>query len=108
MFYSFAISGMQRLPNGNTLICEGNSGRLLEVTPGYETVWEYLAPNTADMIIMIYRASRVPYEWVPQVEKPEERAISRIDNNGFRVPGSPRRKAGKVIRVKTGGPSRSK
>jgi hypothetical protein len=31
----------QRLPNGNTLINEFAQARLLEVTPGRETVWEY-------------------------------------------------------------------
>jgi hypothetical protein len=29
-FYSPVISGAQRQPNGNTLICEGVRGRLLE------------------------------------------------------------------------------
>ena len=31
-FYSAEISGCQRLPNGNTLICEGIKGNLFEVT----------------------------------------------------------------------------
>ena len=103
-FYSVSISGVQRLPNGNTLICEGQAGRLLEVTREHETVWEYLAPSKADLegdrITIIYRAYRVPYEWVPQVDKPEERAIPRIDNRTFRVPGSPPQKSGKVTTVK--------
>jgi len=43
-FYSVSISGCQRLPNGNTLICEGNRGRLFEVTPECEIVWEYYSP----------------------------------------------------------------
>ena len=34
----------QRLPNGNTLINEETRGRLLEVTPGGEIVWEYRCP----------------------------------------------------------------
>ncbi len=29
-FYSFFISGAQRLPNGNTLMTEGATGRVLE------------------------------------------------------------------------------
>ena len=41
-FFSPNISGAQRLPNGNTLICEGNSGHLFEVTLDGETVWEYV------------------------------------------------------------------
>ena len=43
-FYSYQISGAQRLPNGNTLICEGAPGRLLEVTPSHHIVWEYINP----------------------------------------------------------------
>ena len=41
-FYSSQISGCQRLPNGNTLICAGVHGTLFEVTPDGETVWEYV------------------------------------------------------------------
>lgn len=43
-FYSHACSGCQRLPNGNTLICESFMGRIFEVTPSKETVWEYVCP----------------------------------------------------------------
>jgi len=32
-FYSYNISSAERLPNGNTLICEGAPGRIFEVTP---------------------------------------------------------------------------
>jgi hypothetical protein len=41
------ISGCQRLWNGNTLICEGLWGRLFEVTPDGEIVWEYISPFTS-------------------------------------------------------------
>jgi hypothetical protein len=34
----------QRLPNGNTLITEGMHGRIFQVTPSGEVVWEYLTP----------------------------------------------------------------
>lgn len=43
-FYSPFISNAQRLPNGNTLICEGNFGRFFEVTDEGEVVWEYVSP----------------------------------------------------------------
>ena len=43
-FYSEAISGAQRLPNGNTLICDGTHGRLFEVTTEGEVVWDYINP----------------------------------------------------------------
>ena len=42
--YSEAISGCQRLPNGNTLICDGVHGVFLEVTPSGEIVWQYVNP----------------------------------------------------------------
>lgn len=42
-FYGQNISGQQRLPNGNTLICEGPDGYLFEVTDAGETVWSYNA-----------------------------------------------------------------
>ena len=43
-FYSSFISGVQRLPNGNTLICEGDDGRFFEVTDDGDIVWEYINP----------------------------------------------------------------
>ncbi len=43
-FYSTYISSARRLPNGNTLICEGATGRFFEVTRKGETVWEYISP----------------------------------------------------------------
>lgn len=43
-FYSSYISSARRLPNGNTLICEGATGRMFEVTQRNEIVWEYLSP----------------------------------------------------------------
>ncbi len=43
-YHSSFISGCQRLPNGNTLICQGAIGRLIEVTREKEVVWEYISP----------------------------------------------------------------
>ena len=47
-FYAPYISGAQRLPNGNTLICDGVNGTLFEVTPAGKTVWQYVNPTTND------------------------------------------------------------
>lgn len=41
-FISDYISGAQRLPNGNTLICDGAHGIFFEVTPEKKTVWLYV------------------------------------------------------------------
>jgi len=43
-FYSAACSGAQRLPNGNTLICETMNGIIFEITTKGEIVWEYICP----------------------------------------------------------------
>lgn len=43
-FYSANISGARRLPNGNTLICEGSSGKFFEVDWTGNIVWEYVNP----------------------------------------------------------------
>jgi len=43
-FFSSFIAGCQRLPNGNTLICEGTTGRFFEVTVNKELVWEFVNP----------------------------------------------------------------
>lgn len=75
-FYSFYISGAQRLPNGNTLITEGSTGRLFEVTASGELVWEYISPyydlsyeqfhgTIFQYQNLIYRAYRVPYDYIP-------------------------------------------
>ena len=43
-FYSPRVSGAQRLPNGNTLICEGVKGRIFEVDQTGGTDWYYISP----------------------------------------------------------------
>jgi hypothetical protein len=42
--YAEAISGAQRLPNGDTLICDGTHGTFTEVTAAGEIVWKYISP----------------------------------------------------------------
>jgi outer membrane protein assembly factor BamB len=67
-FFSHYISSAQRQPNGNTLICEGANGRIFEVMPDGEIVWEYVnqysnvtgkIPNNT-----IFRAAKVPESWL--------------------------------------------
>ena len=85
-FYSPLTSDAQRMPNGNTVICEGTSGRIMEFTADNELVWEYMYPYVGPGLL--YRAYRIPYEWVPQLEKPEEVAVEQIDVTQFLVPGA--------------------
>ena len=41
---TWLMSNAQRLPNGNTLVVEGEHGRVTEVTPDGEVVWHYRSP----------------------------------------------------------------
>ena len=44
-FFSPYMGGCQRLWNSNTFICESAFGRLFEVTPAGEVVWEFVIPE---------------------------------------------------------------
>jgi len=62
-FYSLGMGSAQRLPNGNTFICESLPGRLFEITPDGEIVWEYISPFYGQFLVygqcsIIYRAYR--------------------------------------------------
>jgi outer membrane protein assembly factor BamB len=62
-FFSSYISGAQRLPNGNTLITEGLTGRMFEVTTSGDVVWEYTNPYFFDARVFgrtnaVFRARR--------------------------------------------------
>ena len=115
-FYSKLISSAQRLPNGNTLITEGVDGRILEVTPEHELVWEFTNPvfnGEGDgsafqppLMNMVYRAYRVPYEWIPQLTPPGQLpAIAPVQNSRFRVPGSPIGTTAKAVKVQMSAPT---
>jgi hypothetical protein len=87
-FFSHYVSAAQRLPNGNTMITEGADGRVFEVTPENEIVWEYVSPyfgTNAPGTNRVYRAYRLPYEWVPQLDRPQERAVVPPDVREFRI-----------------------
>jgi len=97
-FFSATIGSAQRLPNGNTLICEGDGGRIFEVTAKHEIVWEYIFPiydwpglgwgqkvQPPKMTNMVYRAYRVPYDYVPQLEEPDEMAVIPPENSMFMI-----------------------
>ncbi len=62
-FFGSFQSGAQRLPNGNTLICEGPSGRIFEVTAEKELVWDFISPFYYPYVILghsnvVFRAYR--------------------------------------------------
>jgi len=59
-FYADLLSGADRLPNGNTLVCSGTEGRIFEVTPEKAIVWEYRNPFGGEVPPSIGRAGRRP------------------------------------------------
>ena len=62
VFFSWFISGAQRLPNGNTLVNHGADSRMREVTPDGDIVWEYQYDDGADGPHMTFRAYRYPLD----------------------------------------------
>jgi hypothetical protein len=69
------ISGAERLKNGNTFACAGTDGRLLELSPAGEIVWEYRNPFGGSLVMAdgkpatagsderpyaVFRATRIP------------------------------------------------
>jgi len=67
-FFSFARGSNQRLANGNTFIADSDNGRLLEVTPEAETVWEFLNPDRMPdgRPQPLYRSMRYARDFVAQ------------------------------------------
>lgn len=65
-FYSPIISGAERLPNGNTLICSGVPGLFFEVTHGKEIVWEYknLFPDTINIRVTDINRFSLDYQGI--------------------------------------------
>lgn len=64
-FYSYTRGSAQRLPNGNTLVCEGDRGVAFEVTRGGEMVWRWVNPATKmHHRVLVYRMERLPAEIV--------------------------------------------
>ena len=57
-FYSPTVGSAQRLPNGNTMICEGTKGRFFEVAPDTQTVWTYINPVIDTL--SLYQGDTVP------------------------------------------------
>lgn len=80
LFRSDYFGSAQRLPNGNTMILEGFTGRIFEVTRRGELVWEFVSPFGSPLFPLYgdptkgqtgigrggsYRAYFVPSSWVP-------------------------------------------
>lgn len=105
-FFSSFVSNAQRLPNGNTLVTEGMRGRLFQVTPGGDIVWEYCSPylgygvagepevreprvpgvDRLTLTPLVYRAQAVPFDWVPDgTARTTPRSVDRRESAGART-----------------------
>lgn len=73
-FYSFIQGAQSVLPNGNVLITDTMSGRILEVTREGEKVWEFINPVTSGgYIALTHGAQRFKREGLPFLnESPAE------------------------------------
>ena len=90
-FYSSFISSARRLPNGNTLICEGMNGGLFQVTVEGEIVWEYVNPFSGEWVDhdvesggsqsnWVFRAQSIPYDWVPDGVSQSEKPVNKDED----------------------------
>jgi hypothetical protein len=71
-FYTFDCGTCARLPNGNTLITESNTGRAFEVTSEGTIVWEFFNPHRAgnndryiaSLLDMVRLPKDFPTDWM--------------------------------------------
>lgn len=85
--FSPRMGNAQRLPNGNTLLCESSFGRFFEVTKDGEIVWEYVNPffgrpfcaGSPDTLgNLVFRALRYSAEEIARAK------ATAISNGGLR------------------------
>ena len=64
-FYSPLYSGIQRISNGNTVICEGFSGRFFEISENKDIVWQYYnwRPLPIDKMNSVFKINRYQPEY---------------------------------------------
>ena len=97
-FASSFISNARRLPNGNTLSNEGMNGRVFQVIPGGDIVWEYVNPhfgsqthtlfNTENRAVStnwVFRAQPISYDWVPEGTPRSEKGVAPVDIENYGV-----------------------
>jgi hypothetical protein len=92
-FFSPYRAGVQRLPNSNTLICESDAGRIFEVTPEGEIVWDFLSPfigQPARQGRHIYRATRYSEEYLqPVFQSRDEQVVAVGRPSGEQIDNFP-------------------
>ena len=90
--FSAYTSSVRRLPNGNTQIAEGQTGRVFQVTREGQIVWEYVSPyfskpkESRPPSNGLYRATPVPYDWAPAGTPHRELPVKTPKLGTFKVP----------------------
>ncbi|MFQ5347378.1 MAG: arylsulfotransferase family protein [Rhodothalassiaceae bacterium] len=62
-FFTNVLGKHQLLANGNILVSSGYQGRVFEVTPAGDIVWEYINRYDADRIILLHEGTRYPRDY---------------------------------------------
>ncbi len=81
-FFSLIRGGCQRLPNGNTLICESNRAHVFEVTPRGEIVWEFYGTEAKQALKRkrpIYRMTRLAPDYLTLPFRPQQAQPPAVD-----------------------------
>jgi len=61
--FDYWAGDANRLPNGNTRVVNVTRGRIVEVTPSGDTVWEMLMKHPVEGLFhQIYKCERIPME----------------------------------------------
>ncbi len=86
-FFSPFRSGVQRLANGNTLICECDAGHIFEITARKEIVWDFYSPFVGQGPVhlgkRIHRATRYSPAYVePLLRARKDRVVGEVDQDG--------------------------
>jgi len=61
-FYAYALSSAERLPDGNTLICDGPAGRFFEVTSDKTKIWQYDNPYPSPFMNRVFKIQYLPLQ----------------------------------------------
>jgi hypothetical protein len=75
-YYSGTLSGVQRMINGNTLICSGEIGTFLEVTPDKQIIWIFFNPYPN------YQSPVYKTEYIPPLPPPQPPHLPDLECNG--------------------------
>jgi hypothetical protein len=74
-FFSKLLGAVRELPNRNLLISESEAGRILEVTPEGQLVWEYVSPYRVgekdEFIAVVAHAERIAFDQVGWLNRAE-------------------------------------